>query len=186
MRWPWAYDQVEVHAVAGDGIAVSIHRSHMADPSMRFRSLCLIDGDSRQQASAAAGIHKLPGDQPELTIFDAVADGMNTNIALLTVGCQLPQGAQGRTRETITQVRSTCRDPHLLFSQVGIALGFVPEVIVRGAFLSLWISDHRAELAPLVTAIQTSLSQVNQATPPATQQSTWPATQQLPTEPPRP
>ena len=36
---PEAYDQVEVHAVAGDGIAVSIHRSHMADPSMRFRSL---------------------------------------------------------------------------------------------------------------------------------------------------
>jgi predicted ATPase len=43
------YDQVEVHAVHGDGNAVATHRAHAANPAVRFKSLCVIDGDSQQR-----------------------------------------------------------------------------------------------------------------------------------------
>jgi hypothetical protein len=41
--------------------------------------------------------------------------------------------------QAIEEVSRTNRDPHLLFNQVGMKIGFVPEAIVRGAFLALWV-----------------------------------------------
>ena len=80
---PEAHGQVEVHEVAGDGVAVSIHRSHLNNPAIRFKSLCVIDGDSEQNDDPASGIYRLPGRQPELTVFDAVAAGMDRNIGMV-------------------------------------------------------------------------------------------------------
>lgn len=153
-----AHDLIEVHAVAGDGVAVKIHNGHRINPSIGFKSICIIDGDSEQSDTAANGIYRLPGDQPERTVFHGVADRMHDNIALLTVACQLAPEAQSRVREVVTQVRSTNRDPHLLFNQVGIQLGFVPEVIVRGAFLSQWIRENREAVTPIAEAIRSHLA----------------------------
>lgn len=151
---PEAHGQVEIHAVAGDGVAVSIHRSHLNNPAIRFKSLCVIDGDSEQNDDRASAIYRLPGRQPELTVFDAVAAGMDRNIAILTVACQLAPEAQERVRQAVTRIRSTNRDHHLLFNQVGIDLGFIPEVIVTGAFLAQWIRDNAAAIEPIVAAVR--------------------------------
>lgn len=133
------YDQVEVHAVHGDGNAVSIHRGHIANPAITFKSLCVIDGDSQQREDNAAGIFRLPGAQPELSVFEAVLGRLNEDLAVLTVSCQRPPEAQELMRKVMEEVAYTNRDPHLLFNQVGIKIGFVPEAIVRGAFLALWV-----------------------------------------------
>ena len=138
------YDQIEVHAVHGDGNAVKTHRSHMENPAVDFRSLCVIDGDSAQQEDPDAGIIRLPGGQPELAVFDAIRGSLNENLAILTVSCQRAPEAQELVRRSIDEVSRTNRDPHLLFNQVGIKIGFVPEATVRGAFLVLWV---RAQLA---------------------------------------
>ena len=53
------YDQVEVHAVHGDGNAVAAHRGHSANPAIRFKSLWVIDGDSQQIEDQDAGIRKV-------------------------------------------------------------------------------------------------------------------------------
>ena len=45
-------------------------------------------------------------------------------------------------RRSMDEVRHTNRDPHVLFNQVGMKLGFVPEAIVRGAFLALWVTSN--------------------------------------------
>ncbi|WP_241496721.1 hypothetical protein [Aeromonas caviae] len=42
----------------------------------------------------------------------------------------------------MNEVIRTNRDPHLLYNQLGIAIGFVPEAIVRGAFFSLWVRNN--------------------------------------------
>jgi len=133
------YDQVEVHAVHGDGNAVSIHRGHMANPAITFKSLCVIDGDSQQREDNAAGILRLPGEQPELSVFEAIRGRLNEDLAVLTVSCQRPPEAQELMRKVMDEVALTNRDPHLLFNQVGIKVGFVPETTVRGAFLALWV-----------------------------------------------
>lgn len=137
------YDQVEVHAVHGDGNAVTTHRSHTANPAITFNSLCIIDGDSQQREDPAAGIMRLPGSVPELAVFEGVRGRLNEDLAVLTVSCQRAPEAQELVQRSIEAVARTNRDPHLLFNQIGIRIGFVPETIVRGAFLALWIRANQ-------------------------------------------
>ena len=44
-------NSLEIHAMAGDGTAVAINKYHNDDPSVKFKSICIIDGDSKQQDS---------------------------------------------------------------------------------------------------------------------------------------
>jgi predicted ATPase len=145
------YDQVEVHAVHGDGNAVSTHRSHSSNPAITFQSLCVIDGDSQQAEDFPQGIIRLPGDQPERTVYNSVMDDLDSNIAILTVSCQRDPAAQEQVRNAVIQRASTNRDPHLLFNQVGVDIGFIPEAIVRGAFLAIWIRQNSAFCTQLST-----------------------------------
>ena len=143
------YDQVEVHAVHGDGNAVATHRGHMANPAITFKSLCVIDGDSEQREDANAGVLRLPEGQPELAVFDAIRARLEHDLAILTVSCQRPPEAQELVNRTIEEVARTNRDPHLLFNQIGIRIGFIPEAIVRGAFLALWVRSNQEYCAGL-------------------------------------
>jgi ABC-type multidrug transport system ATPase subunit len=136
------YDQVEVHAVHGDGNAVSIHQGHTANPAINFQSLCVIDGDSAQREDIPGGVIRLPGRQPELTVFEGVHGRLADDLAILTVSCQRAPEAQELVRRSLEEVLRTNRDPHLLFNQLGIKIGFVPETIVRGAFLALWVRNN--------------------------------------------
>lgn len=150
------YEQVEVHAVAGDGNATITHRSHAANPAIGFKSLCIIDGDSQQKHNEDTGIIRLPGTQPELTVFDAVKSKIDEDLALLTVSCQRAPESQQQVKLALEQISSTCRDPRLLFVQLGISIGFVPEDIVRGAFLSLWVRrnhDFCAHLSGIIRGL---------------------------------
>ena len=133
------YDQIEVHAVHGDGNAVVTHRGHMANPAITFKSLCVIDGDSQQNEAPDQGILRLPGAMPELSVFESIQAQLDQDLAVLTVSCQRAPEAQEQVRRAIEEVSRTNRDPHLLFNQVGMKIGFVPEAIVRGAFLALWV-----------------------------------------------
>lgn len=145
------YDQVEVHAVHGDGNAVSTHRGHIANPAISFKSLCVIDGDSQQREDAGAGIVRLPGAQPELAVFEAVRTRLTEDLAILTVSCQRAPEAQDLVLRSIEEIARTNRDPHLLFNQVGIKIGFVPEAIVKGAFLALWVRSNSVFCDELAT-----------------------------------
>lgn len=136
------YSQVEVYAVAGDGNAVNTHISHKKNPAISFKSVCILDGDSSQQDSDDEEIYRLPGDQPELTVYEDILSRLDEQIAILTVSCQRAPECQALVKDKVEEIMRTNRDPHLLFSQVGIAIGFVSEDIIRGAFLSLWIRNN--------------------------------------------
>jgi hypothetical protein len=136
------YDHVAVYAVHGDGNAVGTHRGHKANPAIQFKSLCVIDGDSAQAEDVPNGVIRLPGAMPESTVFESVLSRLNEDIALLTVSCQRAPEKQDQVQQAMEEVIRTNRDRHLLFSQLGIKIGFVPEMIVRGAFLSLWVRNN--------------------------------------------
>jgi AAA15 family ATPase/GTPase len=150
-------DEVGIYAVAGDGNAVKTHTGHMLNPAISFHSLCFIDGDSKQKEDASKGIYRLPGLSPESTIFDSVLSNLNSNIALLTIACQRSISKQDEVAEKIKQVSHTNRDPHLLFNQIGLKIGFVSEPIVRGAFLSVWIQENQTEVEKIVKPILEAL-----------------------------
>ena len=114
----------------------------MANPAVNFKSLCIIDGDSEQVEDIQNGVIRLPGGQPELAVFEAIRARLAEDIAILTVSCQRAPEAQELVRRSIEEVSRTNRDPHLLFNQLGIKIGFVSEAIVQGAFLALWVRNN--------------------------------------------
>jgi predicted ATPase len=136
------FEQVEVHVVHGDGNAVKVHKGHEENPAVTSKSLCVIDGDSQQADKIAAGILRLPGGQPELEVLNYTLENIATQLAVLTVSCQRAPEVQETVRVAVEKVARTNRDPHLIFNQIGLEIGFVPEAIVRGAFLQLWIRGH--------------------------------------------
>lgn len=136
------FEQVEVHVVHGDGNAVKVHKGHEENPAITSKSLCVIDGDSRQNDDPAVGILRLPGGQPELEVLNYTLNNLERELAVLTVSCQRAPEAQATVRTEVERVSRTNRDPHLVFNQIGLAIGFVSEAIVRGAFFQLWIRAH--------------------------------------------
>lgn len=152
-----AYDQVEVHAVHGDGNAVKTHSGHLNNPAIKFQSLCVIDGDSKQDDAPENGIYRLPGKQPELAVFESVKNNIDQNIAVLTVSCQRAPEAQASVKTSIEEIAKTNRDPHVIFNQIGIRIGFVAEAIVRGAFIALWIRDNQEFCNKLSDAVRSRI-----------------------------
>lgn len=148
------HDQIEVHAVAGDGNAVRIHKNRLSDPSAKYRSLCVIDGDSKETDDNKLGIFRLPGSQPEAEVFNSIFENLTINQALLTVALQLSADRQSEVVETLGEIASSNRDPHLLFNQIGIKLGFISEEIVKGAFVNMWIRGKLSDFASLEARIR--------------------------------
>lgn len=146
-------EEIGVYPLHGDGNAVKTHLSHRANPAISFHSLCFIDGNSKQREDNENRIIRLPGLIPELTVFDSVLNNLDNNIALLTVACQRSLDKQAIVAKIIRDVSHTIRDPHLLFSKVGLSLGFVPEAIIRGAFLSIWIQENLNEVNSIIEPI---------------------------------
>lgn len=153
------FDQIGVYALGGDGNARVTHLGHMSNPSIAFKSLCFLDGDSRESDDSASGIFRLPGGMPEASIFDGVLANIGANIALLTVACQRPLDRQDEVERAIRSVSHTNRDPHLLFVQVGEKLGFVPEAVIRGAFLSIWIQENGSAVDHIALPVSNALGQ---------------------------
>ncbi|WP_088893550.1 ATP-dependent nuclease [Leptolyngbya ohadii] len=133
-----AMDAVSVHPMEGDGTAVTVHRGRKLDPSVSQPSVCLIDGDSKQQDSPTDSIYRLPGQSPESYIYDKVAEKLDEISGELAVALLRPYEEEAKVAEIIRSVRNTNRDPHLLYSQVGKRLGLIPEARVREAFITLW------------------------------------------------
>ena len=150
-------EEVGIYAVQGDGNAVKTHTSHAANPAVTFRSMCVIDGNSEQKESEADCVFRLPGSVPESTVFNAVLMNLDQNLALLTVALQRPLSKQEEVAKAIRDVSHTNRDAHLLFTQVGARIGFVPEATVRGAFLSVWLQENPQQAKRIADGIESVL-----------------------------
>lgn len=159
-----AMDAVSVHAMEGDGTAVTVHRGRKKDPSVSQPSVCLIDGDSKQQDSGTEGIYRLPGQSPESYIYDKVIEKLDEVSGELAVALLRPYEEEAKVAEIVRSVRNTNRDSHLLYSQVGKKLGLIPEARVKEAFIALWARTFSAEvqaiMQPFIDAIPLESSQL--------------------------
>jgi energy-coupling factor transporter ATP-binding protein EcfA2 len=148
-------DLLEVHGMAGDGIAVAVNKHHNIDPSRRGPSLCFIDGDSKQVESESDRVYRLPGQSPEAHVFDTVMEVLPAYAGKLAVALHGRFEDGPRLTETLAAIRRTNRDPHVLFSQVGEAVGLVPESVVRSAFVSIWSQAYADAAEAIATRIRT-------------------------------
>lgn len=156
---PEAFDRIQVHAMEGDGTAVAMNKYHLRNPTSRFSSICVIDGDSRQDNDDDEKVFRLPGESPEAHIFDTMLDvwdawGGKLSVAML----QKFEGAQN-VLKICQEVRYTNRDPHLLFSQVGERLGLVPENTISAAFANVWAQAYHVDAGIVADYVKQMLEQ---------------------------
>lgn len=156
-------EEVEVHEMEGDGTAVKINTNHNQDPTTKYPSVCFIDGDSQQSESLADAVYRLPGQSPETYVYDSVMDKLDEIIGELTVSLHKPFETQDMVKAKIKEVRMTNKDEHLLFIQLGRAIGFVSEEVVRSAFLVLWNRHYPAESKGIRDAIAAHLKKQEEA-----------------------
>jgi predicted ATPase len=147
-------DHVEVHAMEGDGTAVATHRYHNANPTVKARSICFVDGDSRQSDNEGDGIFRLPGLMPEIHIFDSVLSAWDRFGGKLSVALLRDFEHSEDVRRICESVRRENIDPHLLFSQVGERLGLLPEPTVRMAFSTIWAQAFPQEADRIVESVR--------------------------------
>ncbi|MEN5084639.1 AAA family ATPase [Bosea sp. TWI1241] len=146
-------EHFQVHAMSGDGAAVSMNKYHNANPAIKFPSVCVIDGDSRQTDNEDEKVYRLPGGSPEAFVFDKCIElwpqiGGKLSVALL----QRFEDSE-KVLSVCREVRTTNLDAHLLFSQVGERLGLVPEKTVSSAFTTLWSQANPNDVSVLLSDI---------------------------------
>ena len=155
-------NSLEIHAMAGDGTAVAINKYHNDDPSVKFKSICIIDGDSKQQDSEADKVFRLPGESPEKYIYGKVVELISnpneTKIGELSLLLQKRYEDSNFVEKKIKDVGITCRDYHLLFSQIGKSIGFISETVVKSAFLHLWSRYYTDESGKILSIIKNNMT----------------------------
>ena len=83
----------------------------------------------------------------------------------LAVALLRPYEEEAKVAEIVRSIRNTNRDPHVLYSQVGKRLGFIPEIRVREALIVLWVRTFSHEVSaiiqPFLDKIPLESSQLN-------------------------
>mgnify|MGYP003100147130 FL=1 len=99
----------------------------------------------------------MPGEAPELYVFDEVVDKIDTCSGMLAVRFMREFTDAPEIKQTILAISKTNRDHHLIFSQIGEAVGFVDESVIVNAFLSTWCSHYKDEVTALLDKIKNQL-----------------------------
>lgn len=149
-----ALDAIEIYAMGGDGTAVKANEYHNADPSTSIKSICIIDGDSRQIDDATKQVFRLPGEAPELYVFDEIVEKLDECSAILAVRCMREYKDANEVKETVLSVSRTNRDHHLIFGQIGERIGFIDENVIVNAFLSTWSEKYKEEAQEMIEKIK--------------------------------
>lgn len=162
MRTGIACDAIEVHPLGGDGTAKSVHLHRRRDPSLAGTpSVCILDGDSKQQDDALYRVLRLPGESPELFIYGRVERIVESEAGRLAIALHQHYETQSKVVAAIRDVLHANHDPHLLFSQLGQRLNFVAEDTVRGAFLTVWATYYPDEVARILEPIMDILPKID-------------------------
>ena len=88
---------VKIHGMGGAVPAMQVNTQHNLDPTRRFPSICLLDGDQADSADASAGVFVLPGTgAPEAHVFARVHDKIDELANRLAVSLHLQSSDQDR------------------------------------------------------------------------------------------
>ena len=148
---PNLLDQIEIHAVNGDGNAAKINKSNNSNPARKFNSICIVDGDSQQQANEEEFLYKLPGGMPERYVFDCIIDKWDEIGGKISVALLNKFENSQQIRDVLARIERSNSDRHIIFSQIGEACGLIPESTVIAAFCTIWaqvnteVSDEISE-----------------------------------------
>jgi predicted ATPase len=151
-------DEIEIYPMGGDGNAVLMNNNNKKNPNTKCKSVCFIDGDSKQQDIEEDKVYRLPGECPEKYIVDEVCklitqkEKQEEKLKELTSLLHKKPEDSITIRKKIKNIKETCRDPHSYFAQLSNEIGYTSEEVVKNAFLCLWArySDETEKLLDII------------------------------------
>jgi hypothetical protein len=76
----------------------------------------------------------------------------------MTVALHQAPVEQERVKQVFEKISRANRDPHQLFNQIGLELGFVPKQTVQGAFITQWLRENGEQVSNLVEEIRKAVT----------------------------
>jgi predicted ATPase len=138
---------IKVHGMGGATAAVKVNEQHNLDPTRKFPSVALLDGDQSALLDPDTAVFTLPGiASPEAHVFGRVNDKIDDVANKLAVSLLLTSADQDRVKNVVRERALTNYDPHLIFRQIGDDLDFLSEQTVTDAFLAVWAQAYPEEV----------------------------------------
>jgi len=153
---PKQLQTLEVHAAGGYPFVAEVTRHHNLNPAIKTKALAIIDGDAPVVGELPVNVIRLPGEVPENVIWKYVETNAETLAGRIQQRCQIPQMDQGKIIAEMKSVTVDAGDPHLLFKRLAEKLGYLSEIVVRRAFISLYNEANKDALRPLIEVIDPS------------------------------
>lgn len=144
---PDTFAAVEVHKAGGYPYVIEVLKHHNSNPTVQTKGFAVIDGD---QESGEPGVVALPGGIPEYEVFDFILEHIDAIAAVVQQRCQCPQVPQDKIASVLKSVKIDTTDPHLLFQKIGNELGFLSELVVRRAFISIYVERNPDRVKPII------------------------------------
>lgn len=150
---PNLLDAAEVHKAGGHPFLIEVMSHHNSNPSIKTKAIAVVDGD-QSDIKDPTSTFSLPGSVPETTVFEFISKNIENLTSLIQQRCLCPQVGQDKIAKVFEQVDIETSDPHLYFLRIGQMLGFVSEIIVRRACISIYVERHRSEFDHIVSAVR--------------------------------
>lgn len=131
-------EAIEVYPMEGDGRAVRTNKSRNEDPAAKYKSVCYIDGDSKQDESDYSRVFRLPGEMPESYIFLSILEKFDSISNKLVIALHQDIKDKDFVKEVLEKVWRTTYDKHNIYNSIALELGYMQEETVRSAFLHIW------------------------------------------------
>jgi hypothetical protein len=145
----------------GDGTAVAMNKYHNRNPAISIPSVCIIDGDSKQEESEHTRVYRLPGQSPEAFVFDTVLEKWDEIGGKLSVALFQRFEFNDRIKAICDEVRRDTSDPHLLYAKLGERLSLIPEYTVAAAFANIWAQANPQAVEELVKPVREIVENMN-------------------------
>lgn len=151
---PSLLHSVEIHAAGGYPFVVDVTDHHLKNPSIKTKAIAIADGDAPvTQEERPQFLYVLPAGVPESVVWGFVASRAEEFAGLLQQRCQIPKISQDTIVKQIRNTQIETGDVHLLFKRLAVRLGFLSEIIVRRAFISVYNENNAAAMEDISQAL---------------------------------
>ncbi|WP_454745908.1 ATP-dependent nuclease [Ciceribacter selenitireducens] len=152
-----ALSAVEIHKAGGYPYVCQVTDHHNKNPSIKSTAYAVVDGDQDQVDDEVKNIYCLPEGIPESVVYDYVLENVDKNLGILQQRMQCAHLGQDYIKEKIISIHRESLDPHDLYAALAETLDFSSEVIVRRAFISVFVQNNKDVMLTLIEKIRAAI-----------------------------
>lgn len=140
----------EVHEAGGYPSIIEVLKHHNKNPTIGKKAKAVVDGDVElKEEEKKEPITCLPGDKPENEVFWFVKNNIEKFAAKIQQRCLCPNISEDQIIKFLKDVVIDTTDCHKYFRKFGEKIGYVSEITVRNAFISIYDEENKERLRDL-------------------------------------